>query len=231
MKNMFTKSMALVAVFSLTTAVSAQQMEMPGIQVVERTTETPTSSGTWSVKPYAGFSLSNFYDDTDANTMKFNPVVGADVSYRMHQMLELSLGLCYQQLGAKSDNGYESVTYRYLGIPLMLRFHAFRSLFVGIGFQPNILLWARDSETRNNVSVSLNMKDYSRSVDLALPIELGVEEKNIVFSVRYLRGLTTVVNKTEKLVDELNLRQFWNGSEPKTKHYCIMFSLGYKFNI
>ena len=123
-----------------------------------------TGKGIFSIKPMAGFNVSNFSGGvvSDMYHTKVGFTVGMEAEYGINNWLGLSLGIVYSQQGAKVDGSLsylitDNATARthlmvtknegkvhcdYLNLPLLANFHipALRGLTLKTGIQMGILV-------------------------------------------------------------------------------------------
>ncbi len=161
----------------------------------------------------AALNISNFsgddFDDLDSRTA---PAFGVFAQIGINDKLTFQPELLYSMQGAKSsysESGYESedkIKVDYLQIPLLMKYYVIEGLSINAGPQIGFLLSAKDDWEYNYGGESEegeeDIKDYFKSMDLALALGLGYElESGLGFDFRYNLGLSNVVEEDEMGMD------------------------------
>lgn len=167
--------------------------------------------GQISVAPVVGINLSNL-TKLDNTKMKFGIAAGAVAEYGVSDNFGVSLGLIYSQQGCKFDGGGK-YNMDYLNIPILAQYYVIDGLALKAGIQPGCLVSAKAKGNGHSTSI----KDGCNKFDVAIPIGLSYEYKNIVLDARYNIGLTKTFKKSY--------------SEKKSNNSVFQFTLGYKFKL
>lgn len=167
--------------------------------------------GQISVAPVVGINLSNL-TKLDNTKMKFGIAAGAVAEYGVSEKFGVSLGLLYSQQGCKFDGGGK-YNMDYLNIPILAQYYVWNGLAIKAGVQPGCLVSAKAKGDGESTSI----KEYCNKFDVAIPVGLSYEYKNIVLDARYNIGLTKTFKKTY--------------TDKKSNNSVFQFTLGYKFKI
>jgi len=172
---------------------------------------------------------------------KVGLVVGAEVKHQFRRGFAASVGLLYTMQGSRFDD-YEAVsetdatyevmktkiTTHVLNVPLLAVFDISSRLSLKCGVQLGFMMSAKntiDSETGTVVSgdrvkdeslsgkTSMTVNDAFNRFDVAIPIGLSYEYKNVAIDLRYNIGLTNV----------------YKYAELKEKNRGLMLTVGYAF--
>jgi len=107
----------------------------------------------------------------------------------------------YNQVGSNWEESFSgqnysgSVALSYISLPIIARFQTEGGLFGDIGFQPQVLVAAKDKYDGN----SEDYKDYVNSFDFMIPIGAGYEfKKRFGISARYCIGVTNINKESDE---------------------------------
>ena len=105
----------------------------------------------------------------------------------------------------------------YLNIPIVANYYFAEGWAIKAGIQPGFLLSAKVKVdgVGGTPSVDTDVKDDSKTFDLAIPLGISYEFSNFVVDGRYNLGLTKISK---------------NGDE-SYKNNVIQFTFGYKFSL
>jgi hypothetical protein len=122
---------------------------------------------------------------------------GADLTIiNLNKLMSIRAGLYSSLQGARWEESYSKgkATFLYVNTPVVFRFKSKFGLFGEAGFQPGLLVLAREKGSYNNQPYpSENVMEYYRKFDLAMIIGGGYEFKNnIGVGLRIIPGITNV---------------------------------------
>lgn len=194
--------------------------------------------GEWYVTPRVGVGIADLtgklfdpskaegtYDATLRPIASF--VGGIEGEYGINDNLGFSLGLLFATQGAKTKDNMFKVTENYLNIPIMLAYYPFTNVGlafkagaqVGFSFRRRVTsdgitqsadyVWVRGRYVETELSKQFN------KVDLAIPLGISYEYRNVVLDVRYNLGLINIMKDDPE----------------NSKNSLWQFTLGYKFNV
>ena len=184
------KKMMMIAVMLVATLTASAQQD----------------PGTWSITPKVGFNLANLAGDVDGTSMKFGLVAGAEAMYQVSPMIGLSAGLLYSMQGAEGK-GDTKANYDFLNIPVLANFYVAPGFALKVGLQPAFVMSAK--EKGGNVEV--DVKDYTQSIILDVPIGASYEFSNFVIDARYNLGVSKI-----------------NKGDGSVRNSVIQLTVGYK---
>lgn len=192
--------------------------------------------GKWSITPKVGFNIASM-TNTDGSDPRWGLAVGAEAEYQATDVLGISFGALYSQQGLKAsgyfDTGYPDVDavqadatlkMDYINIPILANFYVVKGLALKVGLQPGFKVNGKVKEKVGGASAEVDLKDALdasesdgdvKSVDLAIPVGLSYEYKNIKFDARYNWSVTNAIS-----VDGEN-----------SKHSVFQITLGYSFKL
>ena len=161
------------------------------------------------IKPMVGGTLSTFTGDVEGYKMKVGLVAGAEFGYNISEQFGISAGLLYTMQGAKVKDA-ENENADYLNIPILANYYIIPGLAIKAGVQPGFLVSAKYD--------GVDIKDYYKKFDIAIPIGLSYEFDSFVIDARYNLGVGNILDK--------DLSK-WAG-DAKAHNSVIMLTLGYK---
>ena len=161
------------------------------------------------VKPMVGGTLSTMTGDVEDLQMKFGLVAGAEFGYNLSEQFGLTAGLLYTMEGAKVKDA-ESYKMDYLNIPILANYYIAPGFAIKAGVQPGFLMSAKYD--------GVDVKDFYKSFDIAIPIGLSYEFDSFVIDARYNLGVGNIVDK--------DLSKY--AGDAKAHNSVIMLTLGYK---
>lgn len=200
-------------------------------------------AGAFSVKPYAGVSLSYFSPKPSyVNDMKTGYAFGVEGIYQASDELALSLGVGYARMGVKEKN----VTYMfgtegmvkftdlrqnldYIYVPVMASYYVTENLALKAGVQFGFNTYKGATYDAIVGETGVGAKTYRgedsvldvNKFDFGIPVGVAFEYENLCLDLRYYFGLNKVFKSTE-------LTKSWE--EDKVKNRAVMFTVGYKFD-
>ena len=192
--------------------------------------------GTLSIQPKVGLNIANLTKVDNADP-RLGLAIGAELEYQVSDMISLAGAALYSMQGCKIksdgamnlDLGFMDLNYThsnketykldYLSIPLVMNVYVTDGLAVKLGVQPSFNISAKvksdSSESLNGYggsnSSEVDLGDYTKSFDLAIPIGLSYEYNGFVIDGRYNFGLSKV----------------FEDGDPS--HSVFQITLGYKF--
>lgn len=173
-------------------AVALQSCELLRLLTINATVggSTVTGADSWQTKPGAQLSVeSNIYDLNENSSIKAG--LGFSMQGAKWEDTYMYSYKSANMTAASSMSGTTSLSYFIL--PLMYSFETDKGMYAEIGFQPGLLLSAKDkyNGTSNDYKESVN------SFELGLPLGVGYRLKNgIGIGVKAIYGLTNM-DKTE----------------------------------
>lgn len=173
--------------------------------------------GQFTLQPKVGINFANLTGDGTKGKVGF--VGGVEAEYGVAKNFSLSLGAMYSMEGARLDKimvgNYtlkDRVNLTYLNVPILAQYYIVPGLAIKGGLQLGFKMSAKQKlKDDNGNSVSLDMDD-AKGFNLAIPVGISYEYKNVVLDGRYIFGTT----KTFKDVE-------------KNKTSLFQITLGYKF--
>jgi len=184
---------------------------MAVMAVAALTANAQQEAGTFSIQPKAGLNVTTITGD--AWKAKAGFTAGVEGMYQATEKLGVSAAVMYSMQGAKVKNANDAkVNYGYINIPILANYYVVKGLAIKAGIQPGFMVSAKAKQG----DTSVNIKDYCKKFDFAIPVGVSYEIANVVFDARYNIGLT----KTAK-----------GDNVEKTKNSVFQFTVGYKFGL
>lgn len=191
------------------------------------------------VVPKAGINL-GFMTNYDASVrMRSGLVAGIGAGYQFADYFALTADALYSMQGINgdvSDNVYgmkvgDKFTAKidYLIVPVLANFYVAPGLALKIGLQAGFNLSAKMINDINvlgfNQEVTIDFKDLGvvNPFELALPLGISYEYKNVILDARYNIGLIDVFK-----TDDVSIPNGYLQDIPSTKNQVIQITLGYK---
>ena len=185
--------------------------------------------GTFSVQPRAGLNIADFWSLGEYDS-RYGFAGGVEVEYQLTQKFSMSAGVLYSQQGARTDqgpipgssnpvynwgaNGKTVLDADYVNFPILANYYVAKGLALKLGVQPAYKIHSKCDRTISQplmpsfYSLGYTLGDF-KSFDVAIPVGLSYEYKNIVVDGRYNLGLLEV----------------WG----KGRNSFLQFTVGYKF--
>lgn len=185
----------------------------------------------WSLKPFAGMSISSFMgDDADGSEARFGYHGGLEVEYQFHHRWSVALGALYSTGGAKISENADNMTIKSdrIYFPLTAKCYVWRGLSLSAGVAPTIVVNSVFDFRGNGVSVGVKSGKISRSFDVSIPIGLSYEYRNVVAGASAYFGLCPLFKKNS-YIEGNGIRL--DLGDAKINNYAVMISLGYKFKL
>lgn len=172
--------------------------------------------GSWTLTPSVGLTVANVTNSEGADP-RIGLIAGGEALYQITDVIGISGGLYYAMEGvkAKEDGITETLANDYINIPILAQAYVAKGLAVKLGIQPAFLVSAKVKASVGGFDGSVDMKEMYNTFDLAMPIGLSYEYKNIVVDARYNLGFT-------------NLLKDYPSSE-NGKNSVFQFMVGYRF--
>ena len=145
------------------------------------------SAQSLTVTPKAGLNFANV--TKSEGDMKLGFVAGAEADYQVTENFAIGAGLLFSMQGAKEKGEGDALNLNYINIPILAGYEVYQGLKVKAGIQPSFLMSAKVG--------SEDVKEYYKSLDLAIPVGLSYEISSIVVDARYNIGLTKVYKDYE----------------------------------
>ena len=163
--------------------------------------------GTLSFQPKAGLSVAYYTGDDGVDTKpRFGIVAGAEFEYQLMKELSLSAGMLYSQQGEKEKikEPFQEVDLTaktdYLNFPILANVYVAKGFSVKFGVQPAVNVKAGYSVSNSSFEWEGNLSYYGihvKTFDLAIPVGLSYELKNLVIDARYNIGVTKMAEGDE----------------------------------
>ena len=199
--------------------------------------------GEFNITPKAGVGIADLtgklFDQTKAEgsyDATLRPIAsfvgGIEGEYGINDNLGVSIGLLFATQGAKTKDNMFKITENYLNVPIMLEYYPFTN--VGLAFKAGVQAgfsfrrrvkvdgvtysadyvlqrnkWGHPSYVESELSKQFN------KVDLAIPLGISYEYRNVILDVRYNLGLINIMKDDPE----------------NSKNRVWQFTLGYKFNV
>ena len=223
------KTIVTLAILSATT-LSAQQ-----------------KTGTFSILPKIGVSLTNTNDKlftVDGNSLdtkyKGESSGGLDVAYQISSSIGVSVGAYYSNQGNRYSNieyttsnkkisiGMQNVRadLSYLCVPIMAQIYVAKNFSCNAGIQADFGLSGKikwdetsyelqeDGGKKPSETTEKTDNNYSpKKFGVSIPVGISYEYMNVVLDARYNIGLSNT----------------YDIPGDKTKKYCFLFTVGYRF--
>ena len=137
------------------------------------------------LKPMVGATLASFRGgDVEDQKMKVGLVAGAEFGYDFTENMGLTAGLLYTMEGSKTKGADYNENLDYLNIPVLFNYYIIPGLAVKAGVQPGFLVRANYDD--------VDIKDYYKKFDLAIPLGLSYEFSDFVIDARYNLSVTKI---------------------------------------
>lgn len=156
--------------------------------------------GTLSMQFRGGLSLATF---DDADKWKAGLCLGADLQYMVTDYFGLSAGVTFSQQGGiynDEEYGKETVTMDFVNVPLMAEYYVLPGLALKAGIQPGFNMKTRAKQDGLDVDIEqlfqeTGVSDFKlNKFDLAVPVGLSYEYRNIVLDARYFWGFLKAID-------------------------------------
>lgn len=176
--------------------------------------------GTLTWQPKVGMNLSNL-SDADKPIVDLN--FGVEAEYMCTDNFSLAAGIIVSNQGAKYDDGDYTVDLDYVNIPVLANLYVLPGLAIKAGVQPAFRTKAKVKDDTGTIDMDKFYTQYGSIVgqeyevkkfDLAIPVGISYEYRNIVLDARYNWGLLKIMD----LGDAFYNRVF-------------QVTLGYKFSV
>lgn len=177
-----------------------------------------SAAGSVRFTPYVGLSMATMTNGDGEVSMKPGLVAGAEAMYQFNDMIALSGGVFYEMQGAKGKEDGVSVSLNndYINVPILLNTYVMPGLAVKLGLQPGFLVSSKLKGSAMGMSASVDTKDMYNTFDLAIPVGLSYEYKNIVCDFRYNIGCLNVFKKDYS-------------DDQTSRNNVLQLMLGYRF--
>jgi len=180
-------------------------------------------AGALTIQPKVGLNIAN-YKGTDSSDPRLGLAAGVELEYQLTNRLSVSAGAMYSMQGAKdsrTDGGEKidmTIKTDYINVPVLVNFYVVKGLAVKVGIQPAFNVKSDFVYTYEGKNVGGKLSEVGidiKSFDLAVPMGLSYEYKNLVVDGRYNLGLMKIVD-IEK---------------DDTKNSVFQITVGYKFKL
>lgn len=137
-----------------------------------------------SLRTYAGMNFSSVSSDPYYNVVVGTPktklglVIGADMEYQFNNILAISGGLKYSQMGYKLDGG-KNISIDCINLPILFHAYFLKGFGVYAGIQPGL-----------NVKIDKSIEPYVEEMKADVLAGITYEFKNIVLDLSYTRVLS-----------------------------------------
>lgn len=174
--------------------------------------------GTFSVKPYAGLSMSMLLNKDNDSDMRTGFTAGAEAQYMVNEWFAVSGGLAYAQQGGQTTTDGIKFTFEfdYINMPILANFYVCKGLALKVGLQPGYAI-NQKLELNAYSPISEDISNSFRKFDLAMPVGISYEHSNVVVDARINAGIIGVFDE-DSAFDDSN---YTNG--------VFQVTLGYRF--
>ena len=205
-------------------------------------------SGTWSVIPHVGVSISSLlggsgiYEVGDNMIVEVKPhallgfVGGTDVMYQASDVVGLSAGLSFVQAGCKfkDDKGKNSVVYNrnlrmnYVTMPFLIHSYLLPRFSVKAGIEPTLLVSAKSHEVQQSYEVDKEGKKSNFHEDeFTIDMKNGMRKFGLSIPVGVSYEYENVVLGALYHVGVFNIYKKGDSS----RNSVFEVSVGYKLNL
>jgi hypothetical protein len=119
----------------------------------------------------------------------------------INDLMSIRAGMNLSLQGAKwkETNSEGKATFLYVNLPLVFRFQTKFGFFGEAGFQPGLLLLAKEKGSYYNQAYpSENVMEYYKKLDLGMPIGVGYQFKNnFGVGLRFTPGLLNIYKESD----------------------------------
>jgi hypothetical protein len=179
--------------------------------------------GALTIQPKAGLNIAN-YKGTDGSDPRLGLAAGVELEYQLTNRFSVSAGALYSMQGSKDSrmDGGEKINMTiktdYINVPVLINFYVVKGLAVKAGIQPAFNVKSDFVYTYEGKNVGGKLTEVGidiKSFDLAVPMGLSYEYKNVVVDGRYNLGLMNIVDY----------------EKDDTKNSVFQITVGYKFRL
>ena len=182
--------------------------------------------GHWSILPKAGINIATMTNQ-DGCDPRIGFVGGLEAEYQATDVLGISAGLLYSQQGVKADAEEVDCTIKldYINIPILANFYVAKGFAIKLGIQPGFKVNDKAKVSVGGASAEMGLEDALKngdvddasvkSVDLAIPVGLSYEYKNVQLDARYNWGVSKAIT----------------GGGESSRNSVFQITLGYKFKL
>jgi hypothetical protein len=179
--------------------------------------------GALTIQPKVGLNIAN-YKGTDGSDPRLGLAAGVELEYQLTNRFSVSAGALYSMQGSKDSrmDGGEKINMTiktdYINVPVLINFYVVKGLAVKAGIQPAFNVKSDFVYTYEGKNVGGKLTEVGidiKSFDLAVPMGLSYEYKNVVVDGRYNLGLMNIVDY----------------EKDDTKNSVFQITVGYKFRL
>ena len=155
--------------------------------------------GSLNIQPKIGLNIATM-TNSDGSDPRVGFVVGAEAEYQATDLLSVTAGVLYSQQGIKADAFGIKSTFKmdYINVPILAKVSS-----GGTSAEMGI------KEALRNAGVDASVKSF----DLAIPVGLSYEYKNVQLDARYNWSVTKAISAAGE----------------NTRNSVFQITLGYKF--
>ncbi len=205
--------------------------------------------GSFSIQPKAGMTVSSVTgmgEQIDAKS-KIGFTAGADAEYQATDWLGISAGVNYSLQGAKANYSYSlgnvanatldgDLKLGYVNVPVVANVYVTKGLALKAGVQFGFLTSSKMTLDGSisalgigaGGSTDVDLKDYTNSTAISIPMGISYEYNNFVVDARYNLGLTKLGKENEDISKVTGLAGI---KYDETKNNVFQITLGYKFDL
>lgn len=172
--------------------------------------------GSIKVTPMVGVSVASM-SNADDSKCRIGLVAGAEAQYQLTDVFAISGGVLYTMQGVKGEESGLTTTIKndYINVPILVNAYVAPGLAVKLGLQPGYMVNSKADFAFAGASGNVDSKDQFNKFDLALPIGVSYEFRNVVLDARYNWGL---LNQLKESVIDI-----------KSNNSVFQVTLGYRF--
>ncbi len=179
--------------------------------------------GSLNIQPKIGLNIATM-TNSDGSDPRVGFVVGAEAEYQATDLLSVTAGVLYSQQGIKADAFGIKSTFKmdYINVPILANVYVLPGFAVKVGLQPGFLVNDKVKVSSGGTSAEMGIKEALRnagvdasvkSFDLAIPVGLSYEYKNVQLDARYNWSVTKAISAAGE----------------NTRNSVFQITLGYKF--
>ncbi|MBO4754787.1 MAG: PorT family protein [Bacteroidales bacterium] len=179
--------------------------------------------GALTIQPKVGLNIAN-YKGTEGSDPRLGLAAGVELEYQLTNRFSVSAGALYSMQGSKDsrmDGGEKidmTIKTDYINVPVLVNFYVVKGLAVKACIQPAFNVKSDFVYTYDGKNVGGKLSEVGidiKSFDLAVPMGLSYEYKNVVVDGRYNLGLMNIVDY----------------EKDDTKNSVFQITVGYKFKL
>lgn len=177
--------------------------------------------------PKVGMNVSSM-TNSDGADARVGLNAGVAAEFSLGERFAIEPGVFYSMQGIKDSESGISVTLKndYINVPVLAKYYVYEGLSVFAGPQVGFLVNSKADVSTSGVSVSADIKDAFKTIDLAAVIGVGYQlPMGLNFALNYNLGLLNVLEGSSFNVGDETLD--W-GNE-KSRNNVFQVSVGWRF--